>query len=540
MRSIGCIKNYILEDKLLDWLTLFGQNYKKNINYSEERYFKMINDNFINDIISVIFTNISETEPNIDKLVYYLQKDQPIKNNIEKTLEYMEKGIPIINNAYLSNNDLYGTTIFLVRSDYLYLFNIQNDYNYNRSSKFSKNYHYCIVDIRNIKLNKTNNIINSNKNLYYKSQIILLSQLLANIQNMDTICSYCMTKNNDQYFTLDILSDDRLDNLIMDGLKWYSDLKLYGHRLNPLYQSNTDHSYINLSPNLCNKDDYPWSKAKQFISDYNKDITVLWNCNNINKQLAINRNIYRYDDPKLTSNILNKKGKQGIIIDKILSINKNNDIFFSPRRIKNYTNIEILRNNKTQFIVDFETTKINNKNITVIIGCLAIFPDKTYEFKTFIPNTYNVEEEEYNILSEWINYMYSKTDSVLIHHWGNAEKCIYNYILNKYNINDPKWKQIELNDMCELFKNEPIIIKGVYSYGLKEICKVLYNNNIIKNIWDDNDIDGKLAMIYLYEEIQKKPQKKLNQISIIKDIIFYNKIDCIVLYELLLYLKTKI
>ena len=49
-----------------------------------------------------------------------------------------------------------------------------------------------------------------------------------------------------------------------------------------------------------------------------------------------------------------------------------------------------------------------------------------------------------------------------------------------------------------ILKKEPIVIKGCFSYGLKEVVKNLYNLKLIDNIWI-NDIDGTNAMVKIME-----------------------------------------
>ena len=49
-------------------------------------------------------------------------------------------------------------------------------------------------------------------------------------------------------------------------------------------------------------------------------------------------------------------------------------------------------------------------------------------------------------------------------------------------------------DLLSYFKMEPITIQGCFGYGLKEIVKMLYNHELIKNKWVD-DTDGLEAMI---------------------------------------------
>ena len=97
-----------------------------------------------------------------------------------------------------------------------------------------------------------------------------------------------------------------------------------------------------------------------------------------------------------------------------------------------------------------------------------------------------------------------------------------------------------LIDLCDFFINEPLLLKGCFNFGLKNIGKCLYKNKLIKTTWSDTD-NGLDAMI-LFKDICEKnsgkniPIKRYTEIS---EIVEYNKIDCIVLMEILQFLRER-
>ena len=93
-------------------------------------------------------------------------------------------------------------------------------------------------------------------------------------------------------------------------------------------------------------------------------------------------------------------------------------------------------------------------------------------------------------------------------------------------------------DIFDIFKSEPICIKGVLGYGLKEISKALYKNGIIKTTWD-MDMDGRIAMLEAEEAMteSKEKNKLFSEMEIVKVIKKYNYIDCQVLFEILGFLR---
>ena len=113
--------------------------------------------------------------------------------------------------------------------------------------------------------------------------------------------------------------------------------------------------------------------------------------------------------------------------------------------------------------------------------------------------------------------------------------------------------QYDFYDLHKIFISEPIFIKGVLNYSLKNIAKALYNYKIISSCWNLNSpcSNGLSAMILankIYNQqkmlqidtISKSPAvlyKMLFNEPIMKDIIYYNEIDCKVLYEIHTYIK---
>ena len=117
-----------------------------------------------------------------------------------------------------------------------------------------------------------------------------------------------------------------------------------------------------------------------------------------------------------------------------------------------------------------------------------------------------------------------------IYHCGHAEFNYLKYIKDKYpEIILPEYRLINVLDF---FRTEPIIVQGVFKFGLKYIGEALYKNKLIKTTWGIND-NGLDTMIE-FKDVCKNNTKKipLKRYSQIVDIIDYNRIDCQVLYEI--------
>jgi len=94
--------------------------------------------------------------------------------------------------------------------------------------------------------------------------------------------------------------------------------------------------------------------------------------------------------------------------------------------------------------------------------------------------------------------------------------------------------------MLDIFKNEPIVIKETFSYGLKDIAKSMHKFSMINTIWDNDDIDGKEAMLFAWiSNNMIKNNESLKNNQLIKDIEKYNYYDCKVLEEIMNYIRQK-
>lgn len=536
--NINNIKNFFLNDIILDWLHLHGDKYgyKSNTNIEIDTFLHSFNNDLTNEVISFLCSHLLYKNLSVDEIIYQIPNNLSIHNKINQTIEYIKLKKPIIYNPFLGDyNDIYGSTSFIVRSDYLSIFfEIFNDQS-QLNEPLSINNDYYVINIKNIKIhNDTYCISKTNKNDFHRASTHLFNHLLNHLLSVNNNLVFFITKKTNNLYLLHDFSNKLLTNKTQDAIISYRNILKNGNKLDPINNNNQI-----ILPNLSNYDDYPWTSVKLSIAEKTKDITLLWNCSSIQRNKAFQHNIFTYHHPKLNANILGKTSKQAFILDKIIDINRQNNITYSPRTIKNYLNTQIIKNQQIQFIVDFETTNINNSSVLFLIGCICIHNNKHHSFNSFISNDFNVEDNESTIIYQWLDYMNSITNNIVIHHWGNAEPSIFNSIIEKYHIDKDLISNIQWNDMLSMFKREPFVIKNVFSFGLKEICKQLYSLGLISHIWDDNDIDGKTTLVYIANEIKiNNSSNSFKSSQLVQSIIYYNKIDCLVLLDILQFFKS--
>ena len=236
------------------------------------------------------------------------------------------------------------------------------------------------------------------------------------------------------------------------------------------------------------------------------------------------------------------------IQEKIIHMNKHENLIIQPRINLSQKFKETLKIDEIEFILDFESilnleekTNYFNDNINneypniCIIGIILLTNNQYHSFKDFTIDNLTIESEKINIIN-WINFI-SKYDTIKIYHWGHAEKTYIQNIKKKFP--DIILPNMILIDLLYYFRSEPIIIKDCFNFSLKTIGKNMYKHGLIKSTWSDTD-NGLDAMIKFkqvcLENDHNIPIKRYNEIT---EIIEYNKMDCVILMEILQYLRSK-
>lgn len=551
------IKNYILNDPIIDWLNLYGNEEKKD-KYND------FNDFLTNkeiDFINAVNENLIKRFLNDITIIAHINEKFSI-NKYYDTINEMKIGRPIIINGLLHNkiNNTYGISNLIVRNDFINKIINNDNIKINNNIKSNIGYNYSIIGIKYISLTIKNNYLSNIGNISpHKSELIILNEALINILGYIPDKAFLLGKkykfnNNifglfDNIAIIDMLNNHKLVNKIHNGLKWLKDVKDNGKNWDILNPHRNE-----LYPNMSNLLDFPWKNHKKYIANKISEITLLWNCGVNERKKAHQSGIYKWND--ITSSLINFKGDKYHILNNILNINKSND--------KIITNIHNnINRDKLEFFVDFETVNHIDFNFNNIVnyneGLSTSYPlnnndnyndvmiymigigwndpiTKEWNFKNFIVKrlNYNCEKE---IIIEWIDYMnyikykFNIINNIKVYHWSKAEVTFSNKALKRHNIDT----NINWCDLLDYFKNNHIAIKGVFNYGLKNIAKELYKNNYIKTKWDNNDIDGIEAMLVAWE-CEKKSidnNKNLSEYEIMNDIVKYNEIDCKVIMDIL-------
>ena len=287
-----------------------------------------------------------------------------------------------------------------------------------------------------------------------------------------------------------------------------------------------------------------WENEKMKLANKIKEITLVWNISYEERCKFLEKNIECWDDPKLLKEL--KESKKKNIQERMIHMNKQEDILIYPRKNISQNLKNILKRKENDIYFDIESFlsfdekqnlfSNNTKKEDPVIAIIGfIHNDKFYDIT--INNFTKLDEKR--MIQQFSSYLYkiSKKEIINIYHWGHAENNYFKYIHKEY----PKiyFPEYNLINILDHFRMEPIIVQGVFKFGLKSIGKALYNHGLIKTNWDDND--NGLDVMIQFKEICKNNNKQipLKRYIEIKNIVDYNFVDCRVLYEIVELLREK-
>lgn len=520
----------------------------------------------------------------------------PIK--VKETLDAMRKGIPIIHSGVLHNpqNKTFGIPDLLIRSDWLNFIVDDVPLAHNLEIKSApkladgpevdqsgeekpvlrKKWHYRVVDIKFTGLllrADAIHLLNSVSFPAYKAQLLIYNWALGYMQGYTPDQVYILGRRwkytskgetytgNACFDKLGIIdystSDEEYIEQTENALKWLREVRS---------DEAADWDILNyplkrweLYPNMCNAHDYPWHAVKENIADQTKELTNLWMVGPRNRKLALQEGISQWTDKDCTPEVLGITGERtSKILDAIIKINRSDKQKISPKYISN--NIGSWKQSDTiEFFVDFETCNgvvssikrlpaANTKTIVFMIGVGYIDPiTKQWIYRDFTVNRLTFEEEA-RICCEFSDFILSKSKEHRVKqprciHWAQAEDVMWTDAVERHNPISDSWKSWMWNwlDLLVVFKEEPIVINGCMSFGLKDVASAMKKHGFIKTSWNKKSVcvDGQSAMIAARKahNAARDAHTSMKKIPVMKQIIKYNEVDVKVLYEIITYLR---
>lgn len=564
--SASKTRNYMLKDPLLDWLAMYGESkgfvsdsknetdLQKSLNFGKFIMTKGIE--FESYIVSLMKKDHGENFHEVDGSDS-IDKKSKINRQIKDTLNFMRRGSKIIYQGIVYNpvNKTWGYPDLIVRSDYLNELCEHGVISEEKSKKgciFSDEWHYRIVDIKFATLKMKadgKSLLNGGSIPPYKAQTCIYNRALGYMQNLVPRKAYLMgrgwntsktsvSKPFDKLGTVDFGGDDlEIEEDVSSAIEWIRNLRECGSKWNILPSPSVPQLY----PNMCNDSNNDWGSAKKLISNTLHEITSLWQCGVSDREIAHSKGVYKWSDPKCSAEVMNKGGKVNPpMINRIIDINRGDgDKIFS---IEEKTKSDGWRRNDDipSFFIDFETvSNINNVRASDEDGNIfmigSVFED---EFSCFVSSRLTFRDEK-KVLEDFLKYVSdicksrNKTEC-RFYHYSFAEPSCFKKALRKYNIVQPIDLHIEWTDLLRVVKEMKFVVKGSMNFSLKSLVEASYNNKIIDMSYGDSDIgNGLSAMVaaFVADDIAMKRCIPMWATDLMKSVISYNKIDCMVLQK---------
>lgn len=557
------IKNYLMKDPLVDWLKSTQKKTNNNLNKS--------------DFTDFIIKKGIEFE---DKLVKYIHEqkipvvtvsDKITPQSCRKTAELMKEGTPIIHSAPLRDGKMHirGVADLLVRSDHLQkLVNdnpLPNHLKTHKAPNLPGNYHYVAVDIKfsTLPLRADGvHLLNSGRYPSYKAQVWIYTQLIGKIQGYTPNYGFILgrrwtyTSRGEKFTSLNSL--DKLGTIDFSGvdeeykdrtekaISWLKDVRKDGKNwtTNPPTREE-------LYPNMC-IDSSEWNSEKKRIAEEIGEMTQVWYVGIKHRKIALDKKVKNIFDEKCNSSSLGIKGVRAPVIDKILSINRQNTHKILPQQIK--TQLYSWQKQGNEMFVDFETfsdifcsfdslPEQPRTNGIFMIGVYYL-EGNVWQYRNFVAKD-TTREEEFSIMDRFFEFV-EKQGKPKLWYW-HAEKTIWasaeNRVFDHLFTHDPAmteyvrkyWFALDWADLAKIFRDEPIVIKDCYKFGLKEVSKAMRDHGMVSAHITSECSSGMDATVKAWKvyETSMEPENS----PIIKDIAVYNKFDVQVLQEILGYLR---
>lgn len=337
---------------------------------------------------------------------------------------------------------------------------------------------------------------------YRKYQAHFYSMMLHHNKNIDTEIVYVKNVCNGHIQKIHT-GDKHIQKNIVSYCKWIRNCMNYGseYKLDPP-------SHPNLYPNMkvvCN--DKKYDDFKKECAKACDEITLLWRCHPKHREIMHRQGIYSYMDDRFDVSLLGLGKKYEFIVKKMIELKKD------PKGQIYIGENDVLLGNNTEFYIDFETLD----DIIYWVGIGFVQKGKEYKYISFTSCNPTVEEQ-YRIMKETKDFL-SKFEKKEVYYWY-AEKRFWERVKDdRLEMDFTDWV-----DMCQVFQDAPIIVKGAFDFKLKTIVGALNKLGKMDLHLPEGCSNGSES-IELAKRYYKTREEEI--FSCLKE---YNEYDCKALY----------
>jgi hypothetical protein len=349
--------------------------------------------------------------------------------------------------------------------------------------------------------------------------------------------------------------DDDLGSLVDQAQRWIRRLRTEGAEWRALPLP----SVPELWPNMKARSDFPWHDAKAEIARQLADLTLLPRVNVDLRSAAHASGVTRWDDARASAHLIGVDGEHSRTLDAVIEVNRDDGDALRPSRIT--ADSERWRvAAAAEAFVDFEFVHDLDDDFTAFprkggqalifqIGC-GTYAGGRWEFTQFTVDDLSADAEA-SMIDAWVAHLADlaraagvDVSAVRIVHWSGAEpttlETAYNSARGRHP--DRHWPALGWYDLyARVFVAQPVVVKGAFSFGLKQIARAMRAHGYIATAWGEGLADGAGAMVgaWFAAAESRARGRKLSESPIMNEIARYNEVDCRVMAEILDYLRRE-
>jgi hypothetical protein len=350
--------------------------------------------------------------------------------------------------------------------------------------------------------------------------------------------------------------DEDLGAVVARALGWVRRLRTEGAewRVLPLP------SVSELWPNMKASSDFPWHAAKAEIAARLGELTILPRVNLELRAAAHAVGVTRWDDTRTSSTLLGLDGQHGRTLDAVIAVNRDTGAVLRPDRVgadeeqwrvpppaESFVDFEFVHDMDD----DFSTFPRKGGQALIFQIGSGTYRDRRWTFRQFTVDDLSVEAEA-RMIDDWLAHLadlareagcVSASDVRLVH-WSLAEESNFEraYESARSRHPDRTWPPLAWYDLLgRVFRAQPIVVKGAFSFGLKSIARAMRAHGLIETAWGEGLADGAGAMAGAWSAAadSRARGRSLTESPVMQEIARYNEVDCRVMAEILDYLRRE-
>jgi len=274
-------------------------------------------------------------------------------------------------------------------------------------------------------------------------------------------------------------------------------------------------SHPNLLPNMkITVGDPQYDRLKEDIARKVHDVTLLWKCSPRHRERVSYAPFTEIDVSDLGLG-----NHTQTIVQQMIRLYRSNEILHIGDD-ETFLNVFRIDEGTTYVYVDFEL--IDNK--IYLIGA-STFIDGVYTHHRFFAQSLHPIHILDNMTSfrDWLETLPA---SHVVLYWY-AEQRFWNACTNAPRLSFEKWI-----DMCKVFQNIPILVRGCFTFKLKHVVKWMNTHGCITTVFPDECATAQQSMTIAARYFTTRDDTDYTALCT------YNEVDCCAMYDIHTYLNT--